>query len=231
MKSIDDILVIVQARLSSQRCPQKMLKPFGNTTLMELCMEKILKSKVIPKENFYVSVYEDELVNVANKYGVNIFHRSEKSAKSEGEELTELYEWHDKLPFKYAVLVSACNPFLTIETIDKFVEDYMQTESEGMFGVVARKNYFWDTDGKLLVKWPSTRDCLDTKVVGETLEAAHCLYAGSTERLTNGVWMGDFRVPGDIQLYTIKNEFETLDIDYQWQFDMAAAIYESKGGE
>ncbi len=78
MKSIDDILVIVQARLSSQRCPKKMLKPFGNTTLMDICIQKILDSQVIPKENFYVSVHEKELVDVVEKYGVNIFHRSEK---------------------------------------------------------------------------------------------------------------------------------------------------------
>ncbi len=227
MKSIDDILVIVQARLSSQRCPKKMLKPFGNTTLMDICIQKILDSQVIPKENFYVSVHEKELVDVVEKYGVNIFHRSEKSAKSEGEVLTEIYEWHDKLPFKYVIMVSACNPFLSIETIDQFVKDYMTSESDGMFGVVKRKNYFWNMEGKLLVEWPKTRDCLDTKVVGNTLEAAHCLYAGTTEKISKGVWMGDFRIPDDIELYTIQNEFETLDIDYEWQFDMAAALYKS----
>ena len=110
MKNVNDVLFIVQARLSSQRIPKKMLKPFSGTTLMDICIKKILKSDIIPKENFYVSAYEDEIKEVCNKHGVNIFHRSEKSAMSEGTPMTEIYEWWDKLPYKYCVLINACAP-------------------------------------------------------------------------------------------------------------------------
>ena len=105
MKELNDIAVIIQARLGSQRIPSKMLRPFAGTTLMDITIEKILNSKVIPNENFFVSVYEPELVEVCDKWGANIFHRSEKSAFSEGTPMTEMYEWWDKMPsFKYCVL-------------------------------------------------------------------------------------------------------------------------------
>jgi len=224
LKNINDICVIVQARLGSQRIPGKMLKEFAGTTLMDISLEKIMRSKVIPKGNFFASVYEEELVNVSEKHNTNIFYRSEKSANSEGTPLTEMYEWWNALPFEYCVLINACAPFLTIETIDKFVEAYVKTDSDGMFGVMEKKNYFWNTDGKLITNWPEGQACMNTKFVETTYEGAHCLYAGRMDRIGDGVWMGDFQKPGDIELYPM-DEFESLDIDYQWQFDMCESIY------
>jgi len=49
------------------------------------------------------------------------------------------------------------------------------------------------------------------------------------DRIGEGIWMGDFQVPGDIQLYPM-GEFESLDIDYSWQFDMCEAIYRQVKG-
>ena len=229
MKDLHDIAVVVQARLGSYRVPGKMLKPFANTTLMDIAIEKMLNSKVFSKEHFFVSVYEEELIDVATEHGANMYLRSEKSANSEGTPLTEMYEWWDKLPFKYCVLVNACAPFLTVETVDKFVEAYMNTDSDGLFGVMEKKNYFWNTDGKLKTNWPAGQACMNTKFVETTYEAAHCLYAGRMDRIGEGIWMGDFQVPGDIQLYPM-SEFESLDIDYSWQFDMCEAIYRQVKG-
>ena len=76
MKDIKDILIIVQARLNSERVPQKMIKPFNNTNLFEIAIKKVLASKIIPKDNFYVSVYEPELIARAEKHNVNIYNRS-----------------------------------------------------------------------------------------------------------------------------------------------------------
>tara|TARA_B100000287_G_scaffold210201_1_gene198362 strand:+ start:819 stop:1511 length:693 start_codon:yes stop_codon:yes gene_type:complete len=229
MKKIEDIAVVIQARLGSQRVPGKMLKPFAGTTLMDIAIKKMMDSKVFPKDNFFVSVHEKELVNVTQKYDANIYYRSEKSANSEGTPLTEMYEWWDKLPFKYCVLVNACAPFLTIATVDGFVEAYMKTESDGLFGVMEKKNYFWNTDGRLITNWPEGQACMNTKFVETTYEAAHCLYAGRMDRINDGIWMGDFQVPGDIELYPM-SEFESLDIDYSWQFDMCESIYRQTKG-
>ena len=65
---------------------------------------------------------------------------------------------------------------------------------------------------------------MNTKLVDTTYKGAHCLYAGRMDRIGNGIWMGDFQKPGDIELCPME-EFESLDIDYQWQFDMCESIY------
>jgi CMP-N-acetylneuraminic acid synthetase len=227
MKDIKDICVVVQARLGSERVPAKMLKDFAGTTLMDIMCQKILNSKSIPKENFFLSIHEQELLDNADKYDLSVFQRSEKSANSEGTPLTDMYEWWDKLPFKYCILLNACAPFMKIETIDGFVEAYKNSDSDGLFGVMKKKNYFWNTNGKLVTNWPEGQACMNTKFVETTYEAAHCLYAGRMDLIGDGIWMGDFQTPGDIELYPME-EFECLDIDYQWQFDMCETIYKNR---
>ena len=136
-----------------------------------------------------------------------------------------MYEWWDQLSYKYCVLISACNPFLTVETIDSFVESYLNSESQGMFAVIEKKNYFWNKEGEFITPWPSNEPCMNTKVVEKTYEAAHCLYAGCMDMVGQGVWMGDFNIAGEIELFPIE-EKESLDIDYEWQFNLLEAFYE-----
>ena len=136
MKNADNVCVIVQARLGSQRVPQKMIRPFSGTTLMDICLEKLEGSKIIPSKNIFASVYEEELVNISSKYDIQIFERSKQSADSEGTPMTLMYEWWDKLPYDYCILVNACAPFLKIETVEKFYEEYLRLDNDGLFGVI-----------------------------------------------------------------------------------------------
>jgi len=223
MKNVKDVAIIVQARLSSQRCHMKMVKPFADTTLMDLCLEKLCKSK-IPNDKIWVSIYEPKLKAICNKYPVNIFSRSKKSALSEGTPMTEMYEWWDKIDEKYAVLVNACAPFLSKEIIEQFYFDYCNSDKDGMFGVIEKRNYFWDKNNVFLT--PLKESVMNTKTAEIIKEAAHCLYAGKLSLIGKGLWMGDFNKHEDIKLFSVP-EKECFDIDYEWQFNMAETIYKN----
>ena len=227
MKNINEICVIVQARLSSERCPRKMVKPFAGTTLTDICLEKLIASSVIPKENIILSVHEPELVAIGEKHGINVFHRSQKSAfwdGGEGTHIKDMYEWWDKVPFKYTVFVNACAPMLRTQTIDSFFNSYLNSPSDGMFAVLPKKNYFWNAAGIMINQWPEGEPCMNTKAVEATYEAAHCLYAGRLDTIGDGVWMGDFNTPGDIELVPMP-EFDAFDIDYEWEFKAYESMY------
>ena len=224
MKSIDDVCILVQARLSSQRCNRKMIRPFAETTLMDICLKKLVDSK-IPNKNIWVSVYEDELIELCKKYPINIFYRSRKSAMSEGTPMTDMYEWWDKIDYKNVVFINACAPFLKKETIENFFYDYLKTRNNGMFGVIEKKNYFWDKNNTFLT--PLKEAVMNTKTADPIKEAAHCLYASSLKSIGQGIWMGRFNVQDEITLWSMKEE-ETLDIDYEWQFKRYELIYRSE---
>ena len=229
MKSIDDVCFIIQTRLGSKRTPQKSIKPFAGTTLFDIAIKKILNSKVIPKNNVYVSVYEQELVDIAKKYNMNIYYRSYESANEHGSGSSRLlYEWYNKLPFKYCILLNICHPLLKIETIDSFANYYLNIKASGLFGVIKKKQYYWNQKGELITPWIDGFSVMNTNLVEPTFEAAHSLYASEMSTVENEIWMG--KAP-----YTINNpalfaidEVEAYDIDYPWQFDIAEMLYKKE---
>jgi CMP-N-acetylneuraminic acid synthetase len=209
--------------MNSQRVPKKMLKPFLDSNLFEIAINKLLNSKIIPKENIYISVFEDELKNIANKYNLNIYNRSEESANNDNS-LQKIYEWHDKLPFKYVIKVNGCSPLLKVETIDKFVTQFINQSEENLFGVIPLKDYFWNKDGKLVTPWPENQTIMNTKAVETTYKAAHVLYASKMNLISENKFMGDFDLPGGIKLFPL-DELECFDIDYDWQFNVGEILF------
>jgi CMP-N-acetylneuraminic acid synthetase len=222
MKDIKDILFIIQARLNSQRAPNKMLRPFKDSNLFRIAMSKVLLSDYIPKDNFYVSVHEQGLIDEANKLGVNIFKRSHESANNDND-LQKIYEWHDQLPFKYVIKINGCSPLLKTDTIDSFAKQFIEQEEENLFGVIEQKDYFWNKEGLMVTPWPEDQTIMNTKAVEPTYKAAHVLYASRMDIIKDHKFMGDFFEEGGIKLFPM-NELEAFDIDYEWQFKIAEAI-------
>ena len=224
-KNIDDIAFIVQARLNSQRVPQKMIKPFAGTNLFGLVLDKLLQSKIIPSENIIASVYEEELFYEANtKRNIRTFERSYESANNDND-IKKIYEWHNKLPHKYLVLISGCNPLLDISTIDDFVRQFVEQEEENLFAVFEKKTYYWNKEGALITPWPKDQTIMNTKAVEPVNEAAHTLYASRIDMIEDERFMGDFTAPGGIKLFKM-DELEAFDIDYPWQFEVGEMLYE-----
>ena len=224
-KNIDDIAFIVQARLNSQRVPQKMIKPFAGTNLFGLVLDKLLQSKIIPSENIIASVYEEELFYEANtKRNIRTFERSYKSANNDND-IKKIYEWHNKLTAKYLVLISGCNPLLDISTIDDFVRQFVEQEEENLFAVFEKKTYYWNKEGALITPWPKDQTIMNTKAVEPINEAAHVLYASRMDLIQDEKFMGDFEKPGGIKLFKM-DELEAFDIDYPWQFEVGEMLYE-----
>jgi len=226
MKSIDDICFVIQTRLGSKRTPKKSIKPFANSTIFNIAIENLMKSNLIPNENIYISVYEQELIDIASKYDVNIYKRSYESANEHGSFSPKLiYEWHDKLPYKYCIFLSICSPLIKTETIDNFVKHYLNTKSEGLFSVVEKKQYFWNVDGESVTDWGG-KTIMNTNLVKPLYEAAQCLYASRMDIIGENYWM-DKNSPPKPELFVI-SEFESLDIDYPWQFEVAELLYIKK---
>lgn len=221
MKNINDICIVVQARMGSQRVPGKMLRSFAETTLIDVLLKKLSDSAIVPKSNIFFSVYEHELKEVGKKYGINIFDRSKESAFGETD-MKLIYEWHDQLPFKYVILISACNPLLSIHTIDNFIQTFINSGKEGAFAVFEKKTYYWDKQGYPITDWQGA-SIMNTKFVDPIYEAAHCLYASRLDIIKDGYWM-DVNYPPQPELF-VMNELEAFDIDHEWQFQLGEYLY------
>lgn len=223
-KKKEDVCILVQARLNSTRIPQKMIKPFAGTTLLDIFFEKVVSSKIIPTENIILSAYEPEIKEIANKWGVNIFHRSEASANEELDPLVIL-EWHDKLPFKNMVSFQATHPLLKVETMEKFFLEYIKTDKQGLYGVFEKKTHYWNKEGVRIEGMSDEQKTFNTKYIDPIYEAAHCMTASELSLIKDGMFISkDF--PSKANLF-VMDELEAWDIDEPWQFEVGEKLYQA----
>ena len=232
MKQERKVAIVIQARLSSQRVPNKMLRPFGRSSLFEIALEKLYKLNV-PTEDIWVAVHEEELLDVAKKFPFRIFRRTKESANSTNDpkkpdSLKLLYEWYQTLMdegYTHVVLVSACNPLLKRETIQKFYEGFTNREIDGAFSVIKKKNYYWDGSGKAITDWQGMK-LMNTRKVETIYERAHCLYGSKISFIEDECWMGDTSPPEPTLI--IIPEIEAVDIDTMSDFYLARVLYKNR---
>ena len=227
MKDLNDILFIVQARLNSSRLPGKMLKPFAGTTLFDITLEKVNKS-IVPNSSFYVSVNQDELIEVANKHGVNVFHRSDNSIRNDDVDpfsVQELFEWRE-LPFKYFIIMNACNPLVRVETINRFVKKFQEVEGE-LLSVKEHKHWFYTPEGKFVQENlgnEQARMTFNSKYV-QPLYSNGPIKGGSISDIHKGIYCWDQDSKPEVFIYP---DEEFTDIDYQYEFTVAEQLYLNK---
>ena len=223
-KRKEDVCIVVQARLNSTRVPQKMIKPFADTTLLDIFFEKVVTSKVIPTENVILSAYEPEIKDIGNKWGVQVFERSEASANEE-HNMQLILEYYDKVPYEYMVTFGATHPLLKKETMEKFYTHYMNSDEEGFYGVIEKKNHYWDKKGDRISCMSAEQKAFNTKYIEPIYEAAHCLLGTRLSTIKEGRMVSkDF--PNKANLYVL-DEIESWDIDEPWQFEVGEKLYQT----
>jgi CMP-N-acetylneuraminic acid synthetase len=235
-----EITCVVQARVAigeeygykpgDHRIEGKMIRDFAGSTLLEVTLKKLKKCKKLDYDHIYLVACEDELIEVAEKLGVQVYQRSKESI-SKGATQEDLCKFVWDINSDYFMQISPCSPLLTPATIDKAIEVFQETDYHSLFGVVERKNYFFDSNSKVVSPFFADRKLMytmNTKIVGSLYEAAHCIYIWNASRFKREMKRWDFK-QNDPYLFSIPPE-EAFDIDYPWQFDMAEAMYSKKNG-
>ena len=223
MKSIEDTCFLVVAKSNSERTPGKMYKEFCDSSLLEIAINKLIKSKKIPNRQICISVHGDQLIEIANKYkDIVRVHIRDDSSVQENSKISEIYQVVGVLRDSHFVEINACCPLLQISTIERFVDKFISSQSAALFGVIGNRTFYWDKDMNPLKECSTA---LETKRANIIYEAAHTLYAGSCDDLKDNIHMGSFTKLGDPELYVIDDHMQCWDIDYPWQFVAAEELY------
>ena len=142
MKDINDIALIIPARVNSTRVIKKMIRPFGDITLFENAINILINTSIIPNENIYLAIGDEELTNIGKKYlnnKINIFYRTKKSVNTDGFLINcdQTTNWFDSLSkkYKYFMILNACQPFIKSNSIENFINYFLKSNSNngGLF--------------------------------------------------------------------------------------------------
>ena len=230
MKEERKVALVLQGRMNSTRVPNKMIRPFAGSNLFQLALDKIATSKVINPKDVFIAVGEDPLIEMASKTDFNIFLRTQKGCDSTNDpnvpdSLMLLYEWYDHLinaGYTHVVLISACNPLLSIDTINEFYSTFSEVSLDGMFSVTKESNFFWDMDGKTITDWKGMK-LMNTRKIDPVYMGAHCMYGSGIDFIKNECWMGNTSPP-EPEMFEVSG-LEATDIDTLEDFEIAEVLY------
>jgi len=227
---------VVQARISGgPRLPGKMIRPFAGTNLVQILLEKLVSCDNLPQGKIYLSACEKEIIEIGDALGVNIYHRDPESINEDNrsdplKHMRNVYSWVYDLDDEFFMMINPCNPLLSIDSIERAIERFNDTDVHSLFSVVKRKNYFFDNDSNILSLYEGSQ-CereyfyhFGTQWVKPIYEAAHSIYIFSTEFFkAHNMHRFSFS-KNDPFLFEIP-PMEAFDIDELWQFELAEAMY------
>lgn len=216
------IIAVGQARLNSTRCKRKMIRPFSNTTLVELAVKRL--GNVQNFDEVYFGAYEDELLEVAKKHlpSSSIKVRTKEMANTD--DLVLAYSWLRDIDFDYCMWINSCHGHLKSETLDQAADLFREGRYKSMTSVRKRSTWYYNQDGEPINnKDPHTQT---TSQRSEYLyEVANAFHVFQKEHFfsTKTYWNNKKYDPF---LYVI-NDIEALDVDAEEEFVISEAVFKS----
>ncbi|MSR78239.1 MAG: hypothetical protein EXS63_08475 [Candidatus Omnitrophica bacterium] len=219
------ITIFINARLGSERVKEKMIRPFADSCLLEIALRKVLQCKAVDKESVYLGAYEERIKEIGRKVGVKIYHRTLESTREPVTlDVVCRYAW--EIETEYFMNINACNPLLSVATIQRAIEYFQANSCRSLFSVVKRKNFYFDHNSRIVNGFDGDEKylrTLETKMVEPLYEAAHSIYIWKRDYLIKELGLWSF-TQNDPYLFEIPSE-EAFDIDYPWQFELAEQMY------
>lgn len=211
------IAAVIQARVDSQRCKNKMLRNFAGTNLISLALEKHSKPSDVFK--LYFAACEPELIEIGQKYNNTIIKRSEESVKSERIEVIMDYMKH--IPEKTVMFINSCHPFLTMETLESAVEQFKSKKAISMTSVVKTHTWYYFMDGRPINFLDPTNP--NTKTTEPLYQIAQAFHIFDKERFLKHhyYWAHEKNDPCFFEI----SEKEAIDIDTELDFVRAESLY------
>ncbi len=208
-------------RTLSERCPNKMLRPFAGTTLTDIALGKL---RTFGSQAFFAG-YDEPFREKCLQHAVPFVRRSAHSASIDGP-ITEILSFLRDVPYTHFLIVNGCQPFLSAPTIRGFLDDCVAGGLAPAFAVVRRKNHFITPDHRPL-NFPLDLKTINSKTVEPVLEFAHALYFFEGAYFFEHGRYWDWQT---VRLLEVPDPRELIDIDTEEDFELAEALWRGTGG-
>ena len=217
MKSIS---VVTNARLGSTRVPNKLMRPFADSSLIEIALSKLDKLDFF--EHRYLAVAERELMDIGSKYkNIEILERDAEAVKKGVNPLTVTFEHFLRVPSDYIFVFNPCLPCIRIETIKKAFDYFQGTNYNSYTAVIPTGDWIFDSAGNALTNSDS-RNATTNKDLSFH-KGCHAFHIIKKEFFREHQIHWTF-TPNDPHLVSIP-EGEAVDVDTPDEFDLAELIY------
>jgi len=214
------IAAIVHARKTSTRCPNKHLRPFGNTTLIDIALDNLSKLDVDEK---YLAVYDQELKDKVID-GVKILHRDYDSIAPGNCHHSIMYRHLENVKSEFILNYNPCQPFVKVEELHKLIDWFKQSDCKSAITVQKERNFFWDELKNPINFKPNDR--LSTTAGPWVYLATHSLVFYEKNYMLSEWELFPNTKDNPFPIVTDWSENELIDVDTELDFKLAKLIYD-----
>ena len=210
---------IIHARKDSTRCPNKHLRPLGNTTLIDVALDKLSKLDLDEK---YLAVHDQELKDKVID-GVKILHREYESVAPGNAPHNIMYKHLENVKSDYIVNLNPCQPFLKVDKLQQIITLFKYSNFDSMITAKRERNFYWDDDKNPINFKPNDR--LSTTTGPWIDVATHSLVIYKKQYMLDN-WELFPNIKDNPYPFVIDwSEKELLDVDTEIDFKLVESYY------
>ena len=212
----DKLTAVIPVRKGSQRVKNKNLKPFADSTLLDIKIETL--KKVIGLDEIVVSSDSQEMLDIARKHNVTAHRREDYYASSEVNNSDFMVNLTTAVDSEYIMYSPCTSPLLSNETISECISKF-RAGAQNIVTVTSQKHHMW-LDGEPFNYNPS--DAPNSQDLPDIYSVNYGCCIVSCEDLH------EFRnVVTDTPTFHVTDEIESIDIDTEFDFMVAEHVYRS----
>ncbi len=209
----------MHARKDSTRCPNKHLRPLGDTTLIDVALDKLSKLELDEK---YLAVYDQELKDKVID-GVKILHREYESVAPGNAPHNVMYKHLENVESDYIVNLNPCQPFLKVEELQQVITLFKYSKYDSMITAKVERNFYWDDDKNPINFEPNDR--LSTTTGPWINAATHSLVIYKKQYMLDN-WELFSNTKYDPYPFVVNwSDKELLDVDTEIDFKIVESYY------
>jgi len=217
----ETLTAVIPVRAGSQRVPDKNIRPFGDTTLLELKLEILVATEGL--SGIVVNTDCDRCEAIARRHGVLVHRRAPEFASSQ---VTNDRHWRhlaEVTETDILMMAQVTSPMIRKSTYEKAIRQYRDAGSaiDSLNSVTPEKKFLWQ-NGKPLnyeaSQTPRSQDLPDIVSLNFAITI-----------IERDVMIDRANVVGQHPKLVTLDRIESIDIDDQLDFEFAEFVYLENG--
>lgn len=209
---------VVAVRKGSQRVPNKNIKPFGDTTLLDLKLQTL--KKVSNLDEIIVNSDCDKMLAIGKKYGVKTVKREEYFASSEATNSEFHGHIGETTNTDYIFLAPTCSPFISAKKHEEAIKLFMNSDCDSLTSTHPIKGHLWLDNKPInynLENVPNSQDLPDIQMLNYGITI-----------VKQKIMKKYNRVVGENPKFIILNEYQSIDVNTPHEWEIAELLYKQK---
>ena len=217
------VSAVINARKGSTRVPNKLLRRFSDSSLIEIALEKLNKMDFFEKK--YLAIAEEEFEKLLVKYiNVELLKRNKEAVKRGVNPLSVTFAHYLGIDRDYVFVFNPCLPCISIDSIKSAFDYFQKTDFISYTAVVSTGDWIFSNEGKPLTNVDPKNATTNKNISFK--KGCHAFHIIPIKRFRDKGILWEFDV-NDPHLIEIPSE-EAIDVDTLPEFYAAEILYNEK---